>query len=126
MNRILLGSALVLLSGSVACAQIAQPFNVKSDVNVGCGDTATTITQFAAPAGHRIASATCNWESLNGTNGSTQSISQQTETTVFCTGSITGRPYDSFDVPIYGKVKLECPQGGDGELWIRGYTVPDR
>jgi hypothetical protein len=124
MNRFILGSSIVLLWGSVALAQVAQPFGIKTDANVYCEGTTPATTQFAAPAGHRIASATCNWESLNGTNGSTQSFTQQTDTNLTCSGSIVGVPFNSIDVPIYGKIKLDCPQGGDGELWIRGQTVP--
>jgi hypothetical protein len=85
-------------------------------LNVGCGDNATTSVSWNLPPNARLVNASAAWENTDNLRGQSQQAGVQ-GTTAIATGVISGR-----DREWTGN----CPGGGHGELVLSGTYIIDK
>jgi hypothetical protein len=96
---------------------ITVPFRTSSgQLNVGCGDSATTSVAWNVPAGSREINPQASWERTDNLKGQNQQTSVN-GSVVTATGTISGQ-----DRQWTGN----CPGGGHGELVLSGTYVTDQ
>jgi hypothetical protein len=97
---------------------VTVPFSTTSgQLNVGCGDSATTNISWNVPAGSREINAYASWERTDNLKGANQQTPPVNGMVVTATGTITGQ-----DRQWTGN----CPGGGHGELVLSGSYVVDQ
>lgn len=96
---------------------VTVPFSVSSgQLNVGCGDSASTSVSWTLPPGAREVNESASWQRADGLKNNAQSVVVQ-GMVVTATGTISGQ-----DRQWTGN----CPGGGHGELVLAGSYVLDR
>ena len=96
---------------------VTVPFSVRSgQLNVGCGDSASTSVSWTLPPGAREVNESASWQRADGLKNNAQSVVVQ-GSVVIATGSISGQ-----DRQWTGN----CPGGGHGELVLTGSYVIDQ
>jgi len=93
------------------------PFQTSSgQLNVGCGETASTTVGWNLPTGARDANVSASWENADNIQGQTQqAVVSGNVATAF--GTIRGRDREWLG---------NCPGGGHGQLVLKGTYVIDQ